>query len=144
MALQHRTPLTHLREYVEILRAALWEGKVNHHGYFYNVVATLPRTPQIPVLISTLGVKAFQVAGQIADGALSRVCPVSYMLHLGIPTLRTSAAVKAGRAAPPLVAHVLVALSENRNSGPLAGHRILYFYAKIPFYAICSLMQDFG
>jgi alkanesulfonate monooxygenase SsuD/methylene tetrahydromethanopterin reductase-like flavin-dependent oxidoreductase (luciferase family) len=69
--LQQRTPLAHLREYVEILHAALWEGKVNHHGDFYNVAATLPRKPQIPVLISTLSEKAFQLAGRIADGALS-------------------------------------------------------------------------
>ena len=89
--LQQKTPLTHLREYVEILRAALWEGKVNHHGYFYNVVATLNRTPQIPVLISTLGEKAFHLAGQISDGALSWVCPVPYLLHTGIPALRASA-----------------------------------------------------
>jgi alkanesulfonate monooxygenase SsuD/methylene tetrahydromethanopterin reductase-like flavin-dependent oxidoreductase (luciferase family) len=132
--LQQRKPLTHLREYVEILRAALWEGKVNHHGYFYNVVATLPHTPQIPVLISTLGEKAFHLAGQIADGALSWVCPVPYLLSTGIPTLCTSAAT-AGRAAPPLVAHVLVALGEDRNSILLAGHRLLDFYAKIRFYA---------
>jgi F420-dependent oxidoreductase-like protein len=132
--LQQRKPLTHLREYVEILRAALWEGKVNHHGSFYNVVATLPHTPQIPVLISTLGEKAFHLAGQIADGALSWVCPVPYLLSTGIPTLRTSAAA-AGRAAPPLVAHVPVALSEDRNFILLAGHRLLDFYAKIPFYA---------
>jgi F420-dependent oxidoreductase-like protein len=132
--LQLRTPLIHLREYVEILRGALWEGKVNHHGYFYNVVSTLPRKPQIPVLISTLGEKAFHLAGQIADGAISWVCPVPYLLSTGIKTLRKSAAA-AGRAAPPLVAHVSVALSEDRNSILLAGHRLLDFYAKIPFYA---------
>ena len=51
-----------------------------------------------------------------------------------MPTLRTSATA-AGRAAPPLVAHVPVALSEDRNSILLAGHRLLDFYAKIPFYA---------
>jgi hypothetical protein len=33
------------------------------------------------------------------------------------------------------VAHVLVALGEDRNSILLAGHRLLDFYAKIPFYA---------
>ena len=132
--LQQRTPLTHLREYLEVLRAALWEGKVDHHGYFYNVVATLPRTAQIPVLISTLGKKAFQLAGQIADGALSWVCPVPYLLHTGIPALRTSAAA-VGRSPPPLVAHVSVALSEDRNSVLAAGHQMLDFYAKIPFYA---------
>jgi F420-dependent oxidoreductase-like protein len=132
--LQHRTPLAHLREYVEILHAALWEGKVDHHGDFYNVAATLPRKPQIPVLISTLGEKAFQLAGQIADGALSWVCPVPYLLHTGIPALHTSAAA-VGRSVPPMVAHVLVALSEDRNSILSAGHQLLDFYAKVPFYA---------
>ena len=132
--LQLRTPLAHLREYVEILRAALWEGKVDHHGDFYNVVAALPRAPRIPVLISTLGEKAFQLAGRIADGALSWVCPVPYLLHTGIPVLRASAAT-VGRSAPPMVAHVLVALSEDRNSILSAGHQLLDFYAKVPFYA---------
>ena len=47
----------------------------------------------------------------------------------------TQSASAAGRAAPPLVAHVSVALSEDRNSILLAGHRLLDFYAKIPFYA---------
>ena len=30
--LQHSKPLAHLREYVDVLRAGLWNGKVNHHG----------------------------------------------------------------------------------------------------------------
>lgn len=132
--LQHRTPLAHLREYVEILHAALWEGKVDYHGDFYNVAATLPRKPQIPVLISTLGEKAFQLAGQIADGAISWVCPIQYLCRTGIPALRTSAAA-VGRSVPPMVAHVLVALSEDKNSILSAGHQLLDFYAKIPFYA---------
>jgi F420-dependent oxidoreductase-like protein len=132
--LQQRKPLAHLREYAEILHAALWEGKVDYHGDFYNVVATLPSTPQVPVLISTLGEKAFQLAGQIADGAISWVCPVPYLLRTGIPTLRASAAV-VERSAPPMVAHVSVALSEDKNSIMSAGHQLLDFYAKVPFYA---------
>ena len=132
--LQHSKPLAHLREYVEVLRAALWAGKVNHHGHFYNVEAMFPRTAQIPIFISTLGKMAFQLAGQIADGALTWVCPVPYLINIGIPALRSSAA-SAGRSTPQLVAHVPIALSEDRNSVLSAGHRYLDFYAKIPFYA---------
>jgi F420-dependent oxidoreductase-like protein len=135
------TPLAHLREFVEVLRAAIWEGKVDHHGHFYNVVVTLPRTSQIPVLISTLGKKVFQLAGEIADGALTWVCPVHYLLHTGIPALRTSAAA-VGRSAPPLVAHVTVALNEDRYSVLVAGHRLLDLYAKFPFYA--KMFSDAG
>jgi F420-dependent oxidoreductase-like protein len=134
--LQQTAPLAHLSEYVKVLRAALWEGKVDHHGQFYSVVATLPRTAQVPVLVSALGEKAFQLAGKVSDGALSWVCPVPYLLRTGIPALRASASA-AGRAAapPPLVAHVPVALSEDRDSVLAAGHQMLDFYATLPFYA---------
>jgi F420-dependent oxidoreductase-like protein len=136
------TPLAHLREYVKVLRAALWEGKVDHHGQFFNVVVTLPRTTQTPVLISTLGKKAFELAGEIADGALSWVCPVPYLLNTGIPTLRTAAAAANERSAPPLVAHISVALSEDRHSVMAAGHKVLDMYAKLPFYA--KMFADAG
>jgi alkanesulfonate monooxygenase SsuD/methylene tetrahydromethanopterin reductase-like flavin-dependent oxidoreductase (luciferase family) len=142
--LPQTTPLAHLREYVKVLRAALWEGKVDHHGQFFNVVVTLPRTTQTPVLISTLGKKAFELAGEIADGALSWVCPVPYLLNTGIPTLRTAAAAAAAneRSATPLVAHISVALSEDRHSVMAAGHKVLDMYAKLPFYA--KMFTDAG
>ena len=94
----------------------------------------MPRTAQIPVIISILGMMAFQLAGQIADGALTWVCPVPYLLHTGIPALCSSAA-SVGRSTPQLVAHVPIALSEERVSVLPAGHGYLDFYAKIPFYA---------
>src|SRR3954469_9971635 len=114
--LRQETPLAHLREYVHVLRTVLWEGKVDHRGKFFNVKLSLPHTAQIPILISTLGMKAFQLAGEIADGALSWVCPVQYLRRTGIPALRTSAAAANGHSAPPLVAHVMVALSQDRHS----------------------------
>jgi len=139
--LPQTTPLDHLREYVKVLRNALWEGRVDHHGHFFNVKVMLPRKAQIPVLISTLGKKAFQLAGEIADGALSWVCPVPYLLHTGIPALRTAAAAN-GRSAPPLVAYVSVALSQDRHSVLAAGHQLFDMYAKLPFYA--KMFSDAG
>jgi F420-dependent oxidoreductase-like protein len=132
--LQHSKPLAHLHEYADVLRTALWDGKVSHHGDFYNVEAALVRAAQIPVLISTLGKMAFQLAGLIADGALTWVCPIQYLLQTGLPALRSSAAA-VGRSAPTLVAHIPVVLSEDRASILSAGHRHLDFYAKITFYA---------
>jgi F420-dependent oxidoreductase-like protein len=132
--LPQRKPLSHLREYVEVLRDILWEGKVNYHGEFFNVEVTSPSTPQIPILISTLGEKAFQLAGEIADGALSWLCPVSYLLRTGLPALRKGAAIT-GRPAPPsLGAHVLVALTTDRHSAMVAGHQLIDFYTRFPFY----------
>jgi F420-dependent oxidoreductase-like protein len=133
--LQHNKPIAHLREYVEILRASLWDGKVDHHGEFFNVVTTMPRTAQIPIFISTLGKNAFHLAGQIADGAITWVCPIPYLNNTGIPALRSSASAAGRSPLPTLVAHIPLAVSEDRTSALSAGHRFLDFYAKIPFYA---------
>jgi F420-dependent oxidoreductase-like protein len=135
-------PLAHLCEYVNVLRTALWEGKVDHHGKFFNVKVSLSHTAQVPVLISTLGVKAFQLAGEIADGALSWVCPVPYLIRTGIPALRTAAAAANRRSAPPLVAYISVALSQDRDTVLAAGQQLLDMYAKLPFYA--KMFADAG
>jgi alkanesulfonate monooxygenase SsuD/methylene tetrahydromethanopterin reductase-like flavin-dependent oxidoreductase (luciferase family) len=139
--LPQTTPLAHLCEYVNVLRTVLWEGKVDHHGQFFNVKVTFPRTSHIPVLISTLGKKAFQLFGEIDDGALSFMCPVPYLIRTAIPTMHAAAAA-VGRSAPPLVAHVSVALSQDRDSVLAAGRQSLDMYSKFPFYA--KMFSDAG
>jgi len=140
--LPQTTPLVHLREYVKVLHSILWDGKVDHHGEFFNVVIEFPRTVKIPVFISTLGKKAFQLAGEIADGALSWMCPVPYLLHTGIPVLHKAATVNGRSNPPPLVAHVPVAISQDRDSVMAAGHKMFEMYSKLPFYA--KMFADAG
>jgi len=107
--LSQTSPLAYLREYITVLRGLLGEGKIDHHGTFFNITAT-SRTAPIPLLVSALGPKAFLLAGEISDGALSWVCPVLYLLNQALPALRAGVQAKQ-RPAPPLVAHVLVALN---------------------------------
>src|SRR5690242_13243127 len=45
------SPLAHLREYVTVLRAALWQGQVDYQGRFYRVQVSMPRAPRTPILI---------------------------------------------------------------------------------------------
>ncbi|HEY6534518.1 MAG TPA: LLM class flavin-dependent oxidoreductase [Candidatus Nitrosocosmicus sp.] len=139
--LPHKKPLSYMREYFQILRSVLSEGKVNHHGHFFNVVATMPRTSKIPLLISTLGEKAFLLAGEISDGALSWLCPIPYLLKTGLPALRRASSSNE-RSEPPLVAHVLVALSEDGTLILEKGHQLLSYYSKLPFYA--KMFTDAG
>ena len=140
--LPQTTPLVHLREYVKVLHSIFWDGKVDHHGEFFNVVVEFPRTAQIPVLISTLGKKAFQLAGEIADGALSWMCPVPYLLHTGIPVLHKAATANGRSNPPPLVAHVPVAISQDHDSVMAAGHKMFEMYSKLPFYV--KMFTDAG
>ncbi len=82
------SPLVYLREYVEVMRQGLWEGRVDYHGRFFKVATSFPRKAQVPLLISALGEKAFHLAGEIADGAISWVCPVPYLLDTAVPAPR--------------------------------------------------------
>ncbi len=135
------TPMEHLREYVGILRSALWDGKVDATGRFYTVKATLPRTPHTPILISALREGAYYVAGEVADGAISWVSPVPYLLNKAFPALRAGAG-RAGRAVPPLIAHIPVALSQDRPAVLAAARKQLGRYGRLPFYA--SMFAEAG
>jgi alkanesulfonate monooxygenase SsuD/methylene tetrahydromethanopterin reductase-like flavin-dependent oxidoreductase (luciferase family) len=134
-------PLEHLREYVTVLRQALWEGKIDYRGHYYTVRTPFPRTPRTPILISALREGAFHLAGEISDGAISWVCPVPYLLAKALPALQAGAA-KSGRAVPPLVAHIPVALNQDRQAVLAAARRQLGRYGRLPFYA--SMFADAG
>lgn len=128
------SPLAYLHEYVEVMRQGLWEGRVDHQGTFFKVAASNPRPAQIPLLISALGEKAFRLAGEIADGAISWVCPVPYLLDTALPALRAGAQAQ-NRSVPPLVAHIPVAMSTDEVAVQAAAMPRISFYTKAPFYA---------
>ncbi|GAC1408395.1 MAG: TIGR03564 family F420-dependent LLM class oxidoreductase [Ktedonobacteraceae bacterium] len=134
-------PLEHLREYVGILRTILWEGKIDHTGRFYTVKTSLPRTTRTPILISALREGAYYLAGEVADGAISWVSPVPYLLNRALPALRAGAK-RSGRTVPPVVAHIPVALSQDRLAVLAATRKQLGRYGKLPFYA--SMFAEAG
>jgi F420-dependent oxidoreductase-like protein len=134
-------PLSHLREYLDILRRLLWQGRAEHHGRFFRVDAQLPRPAPVPLLISALRVKSFGAAGEVADGALSWLCPPSYLRTVAAPAVRAAAAAN-GRLPPPVVAHVPVVLADSRAAILAAARPLLAAYARRPFYA--GMFADAG
>ena len=128
------SPLAYLREYVAVMRQVLWEGRVDHQGTFFKVTASLPHPAPLPLLISALGEEAFRLAGEIADGAISWVCPVPYLLEKALPALQAGARAQ-NRPVPPLIAHIPVAMSVDEAAVQAAARPRLSFYTKAPFYA---------
>lgn len=127
------SPLEHEREYVSILRAALWEGNIDFHGKYYNVKTKMPRTPHTPILISALRTGAYELAGEISDGAISWMSPVQFLLEKAVPALKAGAE-KGERGVPPLIAHVPVAVSQDRQAVVSAARQQLGRYGQLPFY----------
>lgn len=130
-------PLTHLREYVTVLRGLLKDEDVDFHGEYFNV--SMPGSPDPApvapeVLVSALSENAFRLGGEIADGAISWVAPVPYLVGTALPALEEGAA-KANRAAPPIIAHVPVAVTRDRSSALKASSTMFGAYGSLPFYA---------
>jgi F420-dependent oxidoreductase-like protein len=130
-------PLSHLREYVTVLRSLLRDGGVQFAGDYLRVDLPAPeqhRPVDIEVMVAALSVNAFRLAGEIADGAISWVSPVRYLVDTALPALQRSAA-EAGRDAPPIVAHVPVAVTTDRDRALEASTRMFGRYGALPFYA---------
>jgi F420-dependent oxidoreductase-like protein len=130
-------PLEHLREYLSILRALLWDGAADFSGTYYHVKQSLPSevpAPKTPILISALRPNAFKLAGEMADGAIPWLAPVDYLVTTALPALQEGAD-RADRARPALFAHVPVAVSTDRGKARQAFRAQFPYYGRLPFYA---------
>ncbi len=134
-------PLEHLREYLTILKAVLQTGSVDFVGQRLEAHSSIGKPSGVRVMASALRPNGFGVCGELADGAISWVCPLPYLRDFAVPALQAGAA-KAGRPAPPLVAHVPVIVSDNREA-VYEGARIqVGRYPTIPYYS--QMFQDAG
>jgi F420-dependent oxidoreductase-like protein len=134
-------PLEYLREYVHVLRELFATGKVSHEGPRITARGQAAGPAAVEVLASALRPNAFRLCGEITDGAISWVCPLPYLRDVALPALREGAAA-AGRDAPPLIAHVPVAVSEDKEAVRAAASRQLSIYPRLPFYS--RMFQDAG
>jgi F420-dependent oxidoreductase-like protein len=134
--IQMGKPLEHLREYLTVLRSLLWDGEVDFQGTYFTVKTSLPpgiTPPKTPLPISALRAGAFRLAGEIADGAISWVCPIPYLVNTAKPAM-VEGAKAAGRPTPPLIGHVPVALGTDKAAVREAARPQLANYGRLPFY----------
>lgn len=130
-------PLTHLREYVTVLRSLLREGGAEFRGEYFTIslpAQQQPSTAATEVLVSALSRNAFRLAGEISDGAISWVAPISYLSTTALRALEDGAR-SAGRETPPIIAHVPVAVTTDRTRALEATGSQFGMYGSLPFYA---------
>lgn len=128
-----RAPLSQLREYIRIEKALLQQGSVDFSGRFYEAHTSLSSPVNVPVMAAALGVHAFQLCGAESDGAISWVCPVSYLRDVALPAMRVGAD-RAERPVPPLVAHLPVCVHDDANEAREAVRHQFAIFPRAPFY----------
>jgi F420-dependent oxidoreductase-like protein len=128
-------PISHLREYLQIVRALLADGKVSHQGERYQVMGFLDvaDAPTPPVMLGVLREQMARLAGAVSDGALCWLGPAPYLHEVVAPNLAAGAAA-AGRATPPLVAELPCALGTDREALHAMAATELGIYPQMPFY----------
>jgi F420-dependent oxidoreductase-like protein len=136
-------PQEHLREYLTILRATLYEGRVSFKGNRLGAHATLspPGKTGVKVLASALRPAGFRLCGELADGAISWMCPLPYLRDTAAPALQEGAR-SAGRESPPLIGHVMVSVSEDATAVREAARGQTSHYPHLPYYA--QMLRDAG
>lgn len=133
LGVNYRAPLAHLREYIRIEKSLLQEGSVDFSGRYYRAHASINSPVNVPVMAAALGAKAFQLCGEESDGAISSLCPSTYLRDVALPAMRLGAEM-AERPVPPLVAQMPVCVHDDSNEARQAIRQRFAFFARAPFY----------
>jgi F420-dependent oxidoreductase-like protein len=134
LGVQWEAPLGHLREYLKVLQELLRKGAVDFEGKWVTARGQIAAPVDVPIMASALREGSFRTCGELADGAISWVCPWDYLRKTAPPALAAGAA-KAGRPIPPLIAHVPIAVHDSVDEVRQAAREQVGFYARVPFYA---------
>jgi alkanesulfonate monooxygenase SsuD/methylene tetrahydromethanopterin reductase-like flavin-dependent oxidoreductase (luciferase family) len=132
MGVNFRSPLGHLREYLQILKALLQKGRVDFDGTYYRAHETIPEPVDVPVMASALQRGSFELCGAEADGAISWICPGSYLRDVALPAMKEGAE-QMGRPVPPLIAHAPVCVHEDAQEVYAAVQEQI-MNPRLPFY----------
>ena len=128
-------PMTHIREYMHIVRSLLHNGSVSFQGRYYTAHSELTGiSDDVPVMSSALGPKSYEMAGKFADGAISWVTPHSYATGEALTILQESSNA-AERPTPPLILHVALCVTDDMSEGKRGVRSRLGYFPTIPFYS---------
>lgn len=107
----YESPLTAVREYATIVRGLLTGQIVEHVGDYHAMGGALPPldTPRVELGLGVLRPRMAELAGELADVAITWLAPPGYLAEVIVPALARGAE-RAGRPRPRVTAVVHVSL----------------------------------
>ena len=126
--------LAHLRAYIGAVKSLLETGTADVDEAGVVARGRLAGAPfSVPVLASALRPASFSLCGEVADGAITWLCPTTYVLGRALEALRAGAA-GAHREPPPLIVHVPVFLSTDVEAVRTVVREHFAFYLRSAIY----------
>ena len=135
LGLSYDKPASHMREYLQVLRPLLNEEGVDFSGERFRVNAALqvPDALPCPVLVSALGPRMLDIAGELGDGAIVWLTgPRTIETHVA-PRI-TAAASRAGQPPPRVCVGVAVAVTDDKAAARERARRLFRAYDMLASY----------
>ena len=130
-------PVRHMREYLTVLRALLYERAVQFKSDSLSAngpVAISPDVPAPEVLVAALGTQMLRLTGHMADGTITWMTGPSTLAEHTVPTLK-SATAEAGRPeAFRVVAGFPVCVTDDVDGARTRASNVFAVYGQLPSY----------
>ncbi len=136
--LAYDRPITHMREYLMVLRGLLEDGACSVDGKAYRVQAplTVVGGASTPLMIGALMPKMLELCGELADGTLTWMSGPGYVEGTVVPTLRRSSEA-AGREMPRVVVSLPVCVTDDAAGAREHAAKLFEVYGTLPVYRGC-------
>lgn len=135
LRLEH--PADAMREYVEIIRTSLRDGRCDFEGQHFTArwQYSGPRNPELPIIVAALGPKMLEQAGEIADGVSLWMCAPRYIEQEVVPRVRRGRE-KVGKTLDgfTISANVAVCMTPDVPAALEAFRGTATMYSNLPFY----------
>jgi F420-dependent oxidoreductase-like protein len=134
----HERPIALLREFLTALRSLFNDDTPAFRGELLSSIRPMPTSlagasPAVPILVAAMGPQALRVTGELADGILPYLAgPRALDDHI-VPAI-VSAAERAGRPAPRVVALVPAVVCSDIDAARTVAQEHIGFHNTIPSY----------
>ena len=131
-------PITHMREYLTVLRDLTREGACAVDGKMYKVNGslTVKGSQPFPLLIGALMPKMLKLCGELCDGTLTWMSGPKFVADSIVPTL-TTAAKDAGRETPRVVCSLPLCVTSKVDEAKAFAAKAFEIYGVLPVYRAC-------
>jgi F420-dependent oxidoreductase-like protein len=133
--LSYARQLSHMREYLSVLKPLLAGEPVKYRGEEYRVHMSLkpPGATQVPMVMAALGPKMLELCGREATGTITWMAGRKALSEHVVPRI-TTAAKAAGSAPPRVIAGVPIAIASDVVAAREVAAKVFQVYRDLPAY----------
>jgi 5,10-methylenetetrahydromethanopterin reductase len=133
--LSYERKLSHMREYLSVLKPLLAGEQVKYRGeeYHVNMILKPPGATPVPIVMAALGPKMLDLCGREATGTITWMAGQKALREHVLPRI-TAAAKEAGCPPPRVIAGVPLAIASDVVAAREVAAKVFQVYRDLPAY----------